>query len=138
MKFWDSSAIAPLLMSETASEERENALADDPEIVVWYATKAELESAICRRLREESLSMMDAGHARRKLEELSLSWIEIEPTSLVRERSIRMLRVHPLRTADAFQLAAALLACSDSPAGFHFLTADARLRAAALKEGLSA
>jgi len=125
-------------MHETDSPEREKSLSEDPEIVVWFATQAELESAICRRLREGSLTPDGAAKARKKLEVLALSWIEIEPTPLVRARAIRMLRVHPLRAADAFQLAAALLACGEQPEGFHFLTSDARLKAAALAEGLRA
>lgn len=45
------------------------------------------------------------------------------------------LRVHPLRAADALQLAAALVSCGEDPHGFSFLTGDDRLRLAAEREG---
>ena len=41
MRFWDSSAVTPLLVDEAQSEAREQALSDDPVMVVWYATPAE-------------------------------------------------------------------------------------------------
>jgi hypothetical protein len=46
-----------------------------------------------------------------------------------------MLRVHPLRTADALQLAAAWLAAERRPPTMTFVTLDARLAEAARKEG---
>jgi hypothetical protein len=49
MKFWDSAAIAPLLVEEADTLTRETQLRLDREILVWYGTLAELESAICRR-----------------------------------------------------------------------------------------
>jgi hypothetical protein len=49
----------------------------------------------------------------------------------------RLLRVHPLRTADALQLAAALIACEGEPAGLGFMAFDERLRMAADREGLA-
>jgi len=50
---------------------------------------------------------------------------------------VRLLRIHPLRAADAFQLAAALVACEERPAGFSFLTGDERLGEAAENEGFA-
>lgn len=50
---------------------------------------------------------------------------------------MRLLRVHPLRAADALQLAAALIAVSDAPRNFPFTCADARLAEAARKEGFA-
>jgi hypothetical protein len=134
MKFWDSSALAPLLVTETDSERREQALADDAAIVVWYATLAELESAIARR-RREGMPAEEAAAARSRLTALAASWYEVVPTATVRERAIRLLHVHPLRAADAFQLAAALTACRERPAGSVLLSGDDRLREAADREG---
>ena len=105
MRFWDSSAIAPLLVEETASRPREAQLHEDAEILVWYGTWTELESAICRRERETSIGPEQAAMARTRLSVLTRAWLEVQPTSWVRERAIRLLRVHPLRAADAMQLA---------------------------------
>ena len=46
-----------------------------------------------------------------------------------------MLRVHALRAADALQLAAALLASDEEPAGLDIVTLDSRLADAARREG---
>ena len=137
MRFWDSSAIAPLLAEETASRPREAQLREDAEIPVWYGTWAELESAICRRERESSIDPEQAAMARTRLSVLTRAWLEVQPTSWVRERAIRLLRVHPLRAADAMQLAAALVAFKERTAGNRFLTADLRLAKAATLEGFA-
>ena len=135
MKFWDSAAIAPLLVEEADTLTRETQLRLDREILVWYGTLAELESAICRREREGSLDGTQSANARARLSILSRSWMEVQPTSVVRARALRLLRVHPLRAADAFQLGAALTAFKEATAGNVFLTADVRLAKAAALEG---
>lgn len=135
MRFWDSSAVVSLLVAEKDSPERERDFAEDPEMLVWYGTWAEIESAICRRERESLLSASEAALARARLAHLRLRWIEVQSFSVVRERAIRLLRLHALRAADAFQLAAALVAFSERPAGQWFYTADARLLVAAHSEG---
>jgi predicted nucleic acid-binding protein len=135
MNFWDSSALIPLLVAENDTALRESQLRTDPDLLVWYGTHAEIESAICRRLRENSLDASLATQARARLLVLSKSWLEVQPTPLVKARAIRLLRVHPLRAADAFQLAAALTAFHEITAGNLFLTADLRLATAAALEG---
>lgn len=135
MRFWDSSAITPLLVGEADSSQREDQLRDDPELLVWFGTPAEIESAICRRERESSLPPEEAARVRARITVLADSWLEVQPTQLVRARAIRLLRVHPLRAADAFQLAAALIAFQEDPAGRGFLTGDQRLARAAELEG---
>jgi predicted nucleic acid-binding protein len=135
MNFWDTSAITPLLVDEADSVLREHQLAKDPRMLVWYGTPAEIQSALSRRRREGSLSPKDEILAQARWAELEDSWAEVEPLRVVRDRAIRLLRSHPLRAADAFQLAAALVACSERTSGFGFLTADARLREAAGAEG---
>lgn len=53
----------------------------------------------------------------------------------VRERARRLLESHPLRAADALQLAAALIASEEEPKDLPFVTLDRRLALAAEKEG---
>jgi hypothetical protein len=48
---------------------------------------------------------------------------------------VRFLRVHPLRAAGSLQLAAAFLAAERRPVSLEIVTLDARLGAAARKEG---
>ena len=52
-----------------------------------------------------------------------------------RKSAIRILRVHPLRAADALQLAAAIAAAEDNPATLPFVTFDDRLGQAAARDG---
>jgi predicted nucleic acid-binding protein len=76
--------------------------------------------------------------ALKNLEELSSAWAEITALGPVRERALRLVAVHPLRAADALQLAAALLATGDHPPGHTFVCLDERLRHAAEREGFTA
>lgn len=135
MRFWDSSALTPLLVDEVDSALRERQMQEDSVVLVWYGTPAEIESALNRRKREGSLLGEDAVAARNRFEQLAETWIEVQATTTVRERALRLLRIHPLRAADAFQLAAALIACGEHTRGFSFLTGDGRLREAAAAEG---
>ncbi len=137
MRFWDSSALASLVIEEEDSDLRESQLRQDPELLVWYGTPAELESALSRRKREGRLTPEGERNARARLGRLSESWMEVQPTPFVRDRAIRLLRVHPLRAADAFQLAAALVAFEEQTRSSVFLTGDTRLRSAAEAEGFT-
>lgn len=55
----------------------------------------------------------------------------------VREAAVRFLRVHPLRAADALQLAAAFVAAEGRPSSLDLVTLNGRLAAAARKEGFT-
>ena len=136
MIFWDSSALVALLVEEIDTPRRLSQFQVDPDIAVWWATPVECESAIQRRIREGSLSIEQARVARERLEDLSGSWQEVSEVTAVRTLARRLLRTHPLRAADALQLASALAL---HQAGLHhlgFASADARLATAAEAEGL--
>lgn len=135
MRFWDSSALVPTLVNETASAGVLAELERDPAIIAWWATEAECVSALCRLERDGSLPAGAIGEALRRLAALAAAWQEVQPISLVRQTAIRLLRVHPLRTADALQLAAAIVAAEDHPAALAFVTLDERLAQAAEREG---
>ena len=70
-----------------------------------------------------------------RLTKLAKAWVEVQPSSSVRRVAIRLLRVHPLRAADALQLGAALVAAEDHPETLPFVTLDDRLADAATREG---
>jgi predicted nucleic acid-binding protein len=103
--------------------------------VVWFGTLVEIESSLVRRQRDGQLPADVEHAARKRLTEITKQWTEVIPTEEVRTRAIRLLRVHQLRAADAFQLAAALIFCREQPQHLPFLTADQRLRDAASLEG---
>ncbi len=134
MRFWDTSALVPLLAEEPATPAAQRLYAEQSAIV-WWATSVECASAIARLEREGSLTAAQAAESFGRLDALQSSWVEVEAGDEVREVARRMLRVHPLRAADALQLAAAWLAAERRPATLPLVTLDDRLRAAAAREG---
>jgi predicted nucleic acid-binding protein len=137
MRFWDSSAIIPLCLKERASEAIKGLMKGDEDVVVWWTTRVECLSALSRRRREGVLSPGDETKARAVLSAIGTAWSEVQPTETVRLRAERLLSIHPLRTADALQLAAALIWAQETPRGLEFVCLDQNLREAALKEGFS-
>ncbi len=137
MKFWDSSAIIPLCLREKRSEAMKGLMKDDEDIVVWWTTRIECLSALSRRQREGVLPSGDEAKARTVLSALAATWSEVQPTETVRLRAERLLSIHPLRAADALQLASALIWAQEAPRGLDFVCLDQTLREGALKEGFS-
>lgn len=136
MIFWDSSALVALLVNEENSALRFQQLQEDPVLAVWWGTPVECESAIQRRFREGLLTVADVRFARARMTELSTAWHEISPVVSVRTLSQRILRTHPLRAADALQLAAALTLAVAGINDLSFACSDLRLATAAEAEGL--
>jgi predicted nucleic acid-binding protein len=135
MRFWDTSAIMPLVSREPLSEEMRQLLEEDAGMVVWWATRVECVSAISRRAREGSLGAKGEASARGLLDDLSESWTEARPTARLRALAEQALTAHPLRAADALQLASALIWCGSQPRGRAFVCLDERLRTAATRQG---
>lgn len=134
MRFWDSSALVTLVLEQPLTARARGLLTDDPEVVVWWGSAIECASAIARLHRDEVLSAPAATRARAVLATLRASWFEVQPGDAVREQALRLLRLHPLRAADAVQLAAALEWAGTPPDG-GFVSFDERLSTAAQREG---
>ena len=137
MRFWDSSAIIPLLVDEVSSQGVLAEYERDPDIVVWWATKVECVSALTRLEREARLTSAELREALARLDELALAWHEVQPVDRARQVATRLLRTHGLRAADAFQLAAAISASEERAGSVSVVTFDARLAVAAEREGFS-
>jgi predicted nucleic acid-binding protein len=135
VRFWDASAIVPLLVAEAESGGLLALLDLDPEMLVWWGTPVECTSAISRREREGALSPGDVASALERLRTVASAWQELLPAEPVRSTARRLLRVHPLRAADALQLAAAIVAAEHDPASLELVTLDDRLSEAAGREG---
>jgi predicted nucleic acid-binding protein len=135
VKFWDASAIVPLLVMETSSRRLQSLAAKESAMLVWWGSEVECVSALARRERDGALDSRVMAIALRRLQQLGASWHEIEPSDVIRETANRFLRVHPLRAADALQLAAAFAAAERRPASLEIITLDDRLANAARKEG---
>jgi len=137
MRFWDASAVVPLLVAEPSTERIQATAAANPSMFVWWGTEIECASALARLERDGALDETAATEAFARLRELADSWHEVEPTDHIRVLAVRLLRVHPLRATDALQLAAAYVAAEQLPSSLPFVTLDDRLAAAARKEGFA-
>jgi predicted nucleic acid-binding protein len=90
-----------------------------------------------RQTRDGSLRIEDERQARQVLGQLADAWIEVQPSEILRGTAERLLAVHALRTADAFQLAAALHWCQRQTTNKELVSFDIRLREAGHKEGFT-
>ena len=135
--FWDTSALVPLCVRQSTTA---NAIAlyRTHGAVVWWTTPVEIASALARLVRMKRINATDCAKARKLADVLSDSWSVIQPTDVVRAKALRLVDQHDLRAADSLQLAASLEWCEDVPKGRLFLTADERLREAALQVGFDA
>ena len=135
MRFWDSSALIPLFIEQDNTKSHLILLSEDPHVVAWWGSQVECASAFNRLLREGLIEQTDFDQLSQRFDTLAASWIETQPTNKLRQRAIRLLRVHPMHNADALQLAAALIASEENPQTLPFICSDLRLREAAAKEG---
>lgn len=136
MKFWDSSAIVALCLNEPASRRVRSQIESDADMITWWTSAVECASATARQRREGNLSNREAQEAQRVLSAIQERWYEVTPGGILRERAIRILRVHPLRAADALQLSAAIDWSGETARG-DFVTLDNRLAEAAQLEGFN-
>lgn len=135
MRFWDSSAVLPLLVPERRSDELGALLRDDPATAVWWATPVECGSALARLEREGRLTEAGWRAASERLLEAGRGWTEVPPIERVRDQAIRLLRLHALRAAGSLQLAAAIVLSDFEPRTLPFVTLDQTLAAVAGREG---
>ena len=137
MKFWDTSAILPLIVREATTAALRRVVRTDSDIVVWWNTYVECVSALARREHDGTLSTAQVQAALDHLEAIAESWYVLGPAPVLRATACRLLRTHVLRTADALQLAAAICASEHRPATLPFVCLDTRLKNAASLEGFT-
>ena len=135
MRYWDSSALVPLVVQEAETELRQQLQRQDSGVVTWWGSWIECASALNRLHRDGGLDAEGLNQALAKLNRAAAGWWRIRPSERVRQRALRLLRVHPLRAADALQLAAALSACGDDAETLAIVCSDRQLSEAAAKEG---
>jgi hypothetical protein len=136
VRFWDSSAIVPLIIRQPQTDAVRAILEEDDAMVVWWTSQTECASAIARLRRDRAITIDEESQVLKLLRELSETWHEVRPTEDVRAISLRLLRTHALRAADALQLAAAL-SWVERPQGEVLVTYDDRLATAARLEGFA-
>lgn len=135
MRFWDSSAVVPLIVKQAASAMADRWLREDGDIAVWTLTSTEVLSALRRLERENVLGQTEADLAEERVEELWRALHVVIDVEGVKARARRLLRSHALRAADGLQLGAALAWSAENPAGRVLHTFDTRLATAARREG---
>jgi len=126
-----------MIVAEPATRGVQRLAESDPAMLVWWGTEVECASAIARLEREGLLAELAVTQALDRLKRLAAGWHEVDPGDALREAAVRFLRVHPLRAADALQLAAAFIAAERRPSSLELVTLDDRLAAAARREGFA-
>jgi predicted nucleic acid-binding protein len=104
-------------------------------MVVWWGTPVEAVSAFARLMREGAMSVTGMHQARKRLDALRRTWVEILPTESLRSVAETLPTRLQLRAGDVFQLAAALIWCRERPKGRPFISFDHRLTQAAIQAG---
>jgi uncharacterized protein len=136
VRYWDTSALVPLVVAEAETPSMRALLEEDHEIVTWALTSVEFASAIERRARQGELGPVARRQAHTRLRQLAELWDEITSVEVVRRRALGVLARHELRAADAVQLGAALAIADEIGGPVPFVCLDARLADAADREGL--
>ena len=132
--FWDASALVPLCVIQGITTSAVSLYKSYP-AVVWWATPVEIASALARLMRTNEISTSECAKARQVAVALADEWSVIQPSNALRDHATRLVDRYDLKAADAMQLAAALNWCENAPRGEIFLTADQRLREAAVLSG---
>ena len=137
MNFWDSSAIIALIADEPLAPVARRVLEADERMAAWWGTSVECVAAVARQERDAGIDVDRAAELLRRLDALAAQWYEVSPGRRIKVIARRLLRVHPLKAADALQLAAAVAVAEDEPGLIGFVSFDARLNEAAGREGFT-
>ncbi|HEY4392516.1 MAG TPA: type II toxin-antitoxin system VapC family toxin [Polyangia bacterium] len=136
MRFWDTSAVVPLIVEEELSALARTWIQEDDEVALWALSRLEMASAIERRAREGLLDPAQRRTALRRVAALADAAHEVTDLLAVRTKAVALVARHAIRAADAAQLAAALLLADPDPASLTVVVLDHRLAEAAAREGL--
>ena len=60
MRFWDSSAVAPLLVEQATTAAARGWADEDPDLAIWTLTPVEICSAVHRLVRDGALELAQA------------------------------------------------------------------------------
>ena len=137
MRFWDTSALVPLLVDEPQSTAAREWVDVDGAVVISPITPIEIKAALWRRRHGGSLTPEAHGHADARFDRLSISWTVIDRWPDINATAEELLSRHQLRAGDAIQLAAAVVAVRTVATLLDFVTFDLRLAAAARAEGFT-
>jgi hypothetical protein len=135
VRFWDASAVVPLVIEEPNTGLVSGWLDADAEMLLWGLTRVEIVSAVERRAREGLLSIGTRAAALRRIDRIANAAHEVTDLLAVRAKGIALLGRHALRATDAAQLGAALVVAEPAPGSLTVVVLDRRLAQAAAREG---
>jgi len=136
MRFWDSSALIPLMIAEAESAHMRQLLMEDGSIATASITPLEIASVLWRRRHAGMLDVAAHHDADVTFAEVSARWTEVTHTPRVVQAAIDLVTRQPLRSLDALHLASAIV-MTDMPSDLAFVTLDRNLAAAARAEGFA-
>src|SRR5438552_7581764 len=108
VRFWDSSAVVPLLIHQERSSRVASWVSGDNVMVVWTLTPVEVVSELRRLVRERAVSEDAARVAEIRLGEMRERCHVVIDVEVVKSLESRLLRLHSLCAFAALQLVAAL------------------------------
>lgn len=133
MRFWDTSALIPLLAREAATDALTALFRDDRNIIVAFITPVEIDSALGRKA---GVNADLRRLAERRLAVIEANWTIIDEYESAMRIARRFATNYGLRAGDAIQLACATLAVKHSSA-LPFVTRDQELGEAARRIGFA-
>jgi len=136
VKFWDTSALIPLLLEEPGTDLALAWIREDADVVIWGLTRLEMAASIERASRDGRISPAARQAALGRADRIATDASEVTDLAAVRVRAVPVLGRHALRASDAAQLGAALLVADPDPRSLTMVVLDRRLADAALREGL--
>ena len=130
--YFDSSSLLKFIVREIGSEETRYIWSLSNEKVCSHLTRTEMHSALMRKVREGSVPASAVPAHLGALDKLFADVILIDITSDVIDASCELVKVFPLKSADAIHLATALMVRADL-----FTSSDKKLCAAASESGIA-
>ena len=90
MRYWDASALVPLIVAEPGSGLARTWLREDGHIVTWAWTRTEITSAIERRAREGALTRRERRTVLDRLRRLAAGWDEVIDVDAAEREGLRV------------------------------------------------
>ncbi len=137
MRFWDASAVVPLIIEEANTALVRTWLDEDVDVALWGLTRMEVVSAIERRAREGRLTASQRIAGLQRMATFADAAHEVTDLLAVRTKGVPLLARHAIRAADAAQLGAALAIAEADPGTLTMVVLDRRMAEAAAREGLA-
>lgn len=138
MLYWDSSALIASFISEQETDKVRSFSINAGDLRSYTAiiTPLEIESALQRRFKEQSITMKQSDKARLLTMEFRKKTYLVVADQNVLDIALHIQKIYNLRVADALQLASAR-AGTENPSKVHFLCLDEKLNDAAKREGFN-